>query len=36
MTGDKAYNANWALYGIPWGHVHEGDTSASSGDANTP
>ena len=30
MTGTKAFQNNWALYGIPWGHVHKGDTSDSS------
>ena len=30
MTGTNAYNANWALYGMPWGHVHSGDSGSSS------
>lgn len=36
MTGTDAYQNNWALYGIPWGHVHSGDTTASSGNSGLP
>tara|TARA_B100000131_G_scaffold313951_1_gene350040 strand:- start:737 stop:1513 length:777 start_codon:yes stop_codon:yes gene_type:complete len=31
QSGDNAYRSNWALYGIPWGHVHDGDSGSSSG-----
>jgi len=30
QSGTAAFKANWALYGIPWGHVHSSDTSTSS------